>query len=258
MSDLHYAGWMGLVPARPMIATLASALPVGDRWSYEVKWDGYRALLLRDGGRARLLSRNRNDLTSDYPHLAAAALQLTGDTVLLDGEIVALDQHGVPSFQALQHRSATPVVVVFYAFDLLHLGKADYRHRPLTERRRALGQLAFGAPILRSDPLPGTAQQIEVVVRKAGLEGVVAKRLDSIYESGRRSPAWVKVKFSQRQELAIGGYQRAGATFDSVLVGYYDGRQFFCAGKVGAASRRARVPISSLACWRRRRMGVRS
>jgi len=110
----------------------------------------------------------------------------------------------------------------------------DFRSKPLSERRPALSRLKFAAPILVSSPLPGTPQQIEDAVRAAGLEGVVAKRNDSVYEAGRRSRAWVKVKFSRRQEFVVGGYKPAGEAFDSVLVGYYEGRRFFYAGKVRA------------------------
>jgi bifunctional non-homologous end joining protein LigD len=145
-----------------------------------------------------------------------------------------LDEHGVPSFQALQHRSIARAGIVFYAFDLLHLDNRDYRRKPLGERRRALQGLTFTSPILLSAPLPGSPEQIERAVRGAGLEGVVAKREDSIYESGRRSLAWRKVKFSKRQEFVIGGYKPGGSTFDSVLVGYYERRKFFYAGKVRA------------------------
>lgn len=217
-----------------MMASIASVLPVAREWSYEVKWDGYRALLVKDGSRVRLLSRNLKDLTADYPHIAAAAAQLIRQDAIIDGEIVALDEHGVPSFQALQHRSAKRSGVVFYAFDLLHLGDTDYRSKRLSERRRALNRVTFAAPVLLSAPLPGTPRQIEEAVRGAGLEGVVAKRVDSVYESGRRSRAWVKVKFSKRQELVIGGYKPAGDTYESVLVGYYAGRRFVYAGKVRA------------------------
>jgi DNA ligase D-like protein (predicted ligase) len=220
----------------PMAATLASSLPVGPQWSYEVKWDGYRALLLKDGSRTKLISRNLKDLTADYPHIAAAAKSLP-DSVLLDGEIVALDEHGRPTFQALQHRSVKRTAVVFYAFDLLHLGSTRYLRRPLRDRRAALTDLTFASPLLLSTPLPGTPDQIEKVIRDAGLEGVVAKRLDSIYEPGRRSPAWVKVKFSQRQEFVIGGYKPTGRAFDSILVGFYESRRFFFAGKVRAGFR---------------------
>jgi len=217
-----------------MSATLASTLPVGSAWSYEVKWDGYRALLISDHGHGRLISRNLKDLSRSYPHLVAAAPRLTSEPLILDGEIVALDEQGRPSFQALQHSSVQHAAVVFYAFDLLHLGGDDYRGKPLRERRRALERLSFAAPILRSAPLNGTPAEIERVIRDAGLEGVVAKRLDSFYESGRRSRAWIKVKFSRRQEFVVGGFKPAGSTFDSILVGFYEKRRLLYAGKVRA------------------------
>ena len=217
-----------------MMATVATTLPVGDAWSYEVKWDGYRAQLAKDHSGSRLLSRNLKDLTSDYPHIAAAATTVSSDPVLLDGEIVALDERGVPSFQALQHRSVKGLVVVFYAFDLLQLGRRNLRREPLHERRVLLEQLHFAAPILLSRALPGSPTEIERVVRGAGLEGVVAKRVGSIYEPGRRSRSWIKVRFSKRQEFVVGGYKPLDGGFDSVLVGYFDKRRLYYAGKVRA------------------------
>ena len=225
---------MAIAPVPPMMATLASTLPVGDDWTYEVKWDGYRAQLVKDGPRVRLVSRNLKDLTADYPQIPAAAVGLTRLDTIIDGEIVALDEHGVPSFQALQHRSVARAGVVFYAFDLLHLGTSSHVNKRLSDRRRALHGLAFASPILLSTPLPGTPQQIEDAVRSAGLEGVVAKQVDSVYEPGRRSHSWIKVKFNKRQEFVIGGYKPAGQMFDSVLVGYFERRRFFYAGKVRA------------------------
>ena len=217
-----------------MMATPAASLPVGNGWSYEVKWDGYRAILLKQGARVRLFSRNLKDLTANYPQVAAAAAAVTPGDAMIDGEVVAIGEDGLPSFQALQHRSVARVAVVFYAFDVLQLGTTDYRSKPLAERRRALQRLNFAAPIFLSEPLPGTPAQIENAIRNAGLEGVVAKRLDSLYETGRRSRTWLKVRFSKRQEFVIGGYKPAGAAFDSVLVGYFRGRQFVYAGKVRA------------------------
>jgi bifunctional non-homologous end joining protein LigD len=123
---------------------------------------------------------------------------------------------------------------VFYAFDLLQLGTSGYVKKPLSDRRRALHGLSFASPILLSTALPGTPQQIEDALRSAGLEGVVAKRVGSLYEPGRRSHSWIKVKFNKRQEFVIGGYKPAGDMFDSVLVGYFERRRLFYAGKVRA------------------------
>ena len=231
---MRYAAGVFVKVFPPMMATIGSALPIGDPWSYEVKWDGYRALLVNDDRRARLVSRNLKDLSADYPHIASAARKLLPPSAVLDGEVVAIDEQGRPSFQALQHRTLEKLAVVYYAFNLLHLGDTDYRDQPLSARRAALRRLGFAAPILLSDALPGSPDAIEAAVRSAGLEGVVAKRLDSRYESGRRSRAWVKVKFSRRQEFVIGGCKPAGRNFDSVLVGFYEGRKFLYAGKVRA------------------------
>ena len=223
-----------VAPILPMMATLAPALPVGDEWSYEVKWDGYRAMIVKDQSRVRLISRNLKDFTGAYPQIAQAAGRLAAERLILDGEIVALDEQGRPSFQSLQHRSTHRTTVVFYAFDLLQLGRVSYRHKPLSARRMALHRLELVSPIVLSQPLPGSVRAIERVVRAAGLEGVVAKKIDSIYEPGKRSRAWLKVKFSREQEFVIGGYKPAAASFDSVLVGYYHSKQLYYAGKVRA------------------------
>ena len=215
-----------------MMATPASALPVGDDWSYEVKWDGYRTLALKDGGRVRLFSRNLKDVTGAYPSVARTLQELKATAALVDGELVAIDEQGRPSFQALHHQAAQ--VVVYYAFDLLLVGGRDLTREPLDERRKQLAAAAAGTSLLVSEPLPGTPAQIERAVRELGLEGVVAKRRSSRYEAGRRSDKWLKVKFSRRQEFVVGGYKPATTGFDSVLVGYYEGRRLYYAGKVRA------------------------
>jgi bifunctional non-homologous end joining protein LigD len=215
-----------------MLATSAGKLPVGEEWTYEVKWDGYRTLAVKQGQGVKLLSRNLKDATPQYPSVARAVAQVHGDAVLLDGEIVAVGPDGHPSFQALHHASAH--AIVYYAFDLLHLNGRDLMRVPLQERRAALADVVRGTRVLRSEPLPGTPAQIERAVRQLGLEGVIAKRRRSSYEPGRRSPSWVKVKFNRRQEFVIGGFKPGGASVDSILVGYYDKRALFFAGKVRA------------------------
>lgn len=215
-----------------MMATPATALPSGDGWSYEVKWDGYRTLALKDGPRVRLFSRNLKDVTGAYPSVVRTLGELKAPDALVDGELVAVDDEGRPSFQALHHQSAH--TVVYYAFDLLQIAGRDLTREPLDLRRQLLAAAAQGTSILVSEPLPGTPAQIEKAVRELGLEGVVAKRRSSRYEAGRRSEAWLKVRFSRRQEFVVGGYKPANAGFDSVLVGYYDRGRLYYAGKVRA------------------------
>jgi DNA ligase D-like protein (predicted ligase) len=218
-----------------MMAKLTDKLPEGEQWTYEVKWDGYRALLLKSGDRVRLLSRKDNDLTATYPTIEAAGRKLKAETAILDGEIVALDPKGRPSFQALQHRSAhRNFAIVFYAFDLLHFNGDDLTRLPLTERRQPLPSIVKGSGILLSEPLPGTPQQVIEAVSHVGLEGVVAKRKDSRYQSGEGSGAWVKLKLDQQQEFVIGGYRPGPNGVDALLVGYHEGKQLRFAGKVRA------------------------
>jgi bifunctional non-homologous end joining protein LigD len=215
-----------------MMATPATALPVGDDWSYEVKWDGYRTLAVKDGPRVRLFSRNLKDVTGAYPSVVRTLGELKAPAAIVDGELVAIDEQGRPSFQALHHQAAH--VVVYYAFDLLLIDQRDLTRDPLDARRKELAAAAAGTSILVSEPLPGTPAQIERAVRELGLEGVVAKRRSSRYEAGRRSDKWLKVKFSRRQEFVVGGYKPSGKNFDSILVGYYERGRLLFAGKVRA------------------------
>jgi len=218
-----------------MVATVVPALPEGDRWLYEVKLDGYRALIVKDGEKVRLLSRNEKDLTAAYPSVAAAGRRLHAGSAVVDGEIVAVDEHGRPSFQALQHRAAHPGhAIVFYAFDVLHLDGRDLTGLPLDERRRELPTVLGKSGVLLSQELPGTAAQVAAAVRQLGLEGVIAKRRDSRYAAGQRSGAWVKLKLDRQQEFVVGGYRPGPHGVDALLVGYYEARQLRFAGKVRA------------------------
>jgi bifunctional non-homologous end joining protein LigD len=190
----------------PMLPTTATALPEGPLWTYEVKWDGYRALAIKDGRRVQLLSRNQKDLTPDYPSVVKAVSTVRTSTVVLDGEIAAIDEHGRPSFQALQHRGTGGLAIVYYVFDVLRIGHESLLRQPLEARRERLRLAVLGSSVLLSEPLPGSADRIEREIRKLGLEGVVAKRRDSVYQPGERTPDWVKVTFNQHQEFVIGGY----------------------------------------------------
>jgi DNA ligase D-like protein (predicted ligase) len=241
----------------PMTAKIVTALPDGPGWLYEVKLDGYRALILKDGARIRIISRNEKDLTAAYPTVAAAAMKLRAETAVLDGEVVAVDASGRPSFQALQHRAGHPRhAVVFYAFDLLHLDGENLTTRPLEERRAQLPAVLKNSGILLSQELPGTAAQVVEAVGRLGLEGVIAKRRTSRYEAGQRTGSWLKLKLDKQQEFVVGGYRPGTHGVDALVVGYYEGKALRYAGKVRAGFtphvRRevhaALVPFHTTAC----------
>lgn len=226
------------LPARfvpPMAAEIVDRLPEGDDWMYEVKFDGYRALLIKNGTTVQLRSRNDKDLGAAYPNISAAGRQLHARSAVVDGEVVAVDATGRPSFQALQHRSAHPGhAIAFYAFDLLHLDGEDLAKRTLRERRALLPRVIAGSGVLLSDALTGTASQISAAVRSLGLEGVIAKRWNSRYVPGQRGGTWVKLKLDKQQEFVIGGYRPGPHGVDALLVGFFDGRSLHFAGKVRA------------------------
>ncbi|MCW3813940.1 non-homologous end-joining DNA ligase [Micromonospora sp. DR5-3] len=222
-----------LVP--PMLAS-SGALPTGSGWGYEFKWDGVRAIAYVDDG-FRLLSRNDRDVTRAYPELGELARLLAGRRAVLDGEIVALDGHGRPSFSALQHRmhvrapaaalvEATPVRL--YLFDLLYLDGRDLTALPYTERRAALEELGLSGESVETPPYwTGEAgRDLATAAAELGLEGVVAKQLGAPYQPGRRAPAWVKVPLNDTVEVIVGGWKpgsgRRAGTIGSLLLGMYD------------------------------------
>lgn len=220
---------------QPMAAKVVDRLPEGDDWMYEVKLDGYRALLIKRDGHVQIRSRNDKDLTASYPEVASAGKRLDAASAVVDGEIVALDPEGRPSFQALQHRGSNRGhAIVFYAFDLLHLDGRDLTGSSLQSRRARLANVIDGSGVLLSVDLEGTAQQVVAAVRDLGLEGVVAKRKTSRYVPGDRHTYWVKLKLDRQQEFVIGGYRPGPHGVDSLLVGYYEGRKLRFAAKVRA------------------------
>jgi bifunctional non-homologous end joining protein LigD len=219
----------------PMAAELVDRLPEGDDWMYELKLDGYRALVIKNGDRVELRSRNDKDLTRAYPEIERAARRIRAESAVIDGEVVAVDETGRPSFGALQHRSAHPgFAIVFYAFDLLHLDGESFEARPLKERRARLPAVIGASGLLLSEALPGTAAQVADAVRGLGLEGVIAKRWSSRYSAGQRGGAWVKLKLDKQQEFVIGGYRPGPHGIDALLVGVFDKRELRFAGKVRA------------------------
>jgi bifunctional non-homologous end joining protein LigD len=176
-----------------MAAQSVAELSEREGWIYELKLDGYRALLLKDRARVHIRSRNNKDLTRMYPRVAAAGLRLKAETVVIDGEIVALGPDGKPSFQALQHRGSNAEhQIVFYVFDVLHVNGRVVTSEPLLKRRASLQAIVGHDSTIRlSQDLPGSAADVVKAVRAAGLEGVIAKRKDSIYQPGERSADWV-------------------------------------------------------------------
>jgi len=218
-----------------MAARVVQTLPEGDDWMYEVKLDGYRALLLKKGDQIQIRSRNDKDLTRTYPGVAAAARQLRAEQAVVDGEIVAVDRDGRPSFQALQHRGSHPDhAIVFYAFDLVHLSGEDLTGAPLEARRAALSRMLDGSGILMSMELSGTASKVIEAVQALGLEGVIAKRRSSPYTPGDRHTSWVKLKLDRQQEFVIGGYRPGPYGLDALVVGYYEEKALRFAAKVRA------------------------
>ena len=214
---------MACVPlfVEPMAALNTAKLPEGDSWLYEVKWDGYRALAVKERSGVHLLSRKGNNLTRDYPEVAEAVAGIRAKTALLDGEILALDDQGRPSFQMLQHGATLGKNrrVVYYAFDLLNLNGRDLRSLPLEERKKRLAEIVAGSDVLLSPNLDGRTEILIEQVAKLKLEGIIAKRRDSIYEAGKRSGAWQKFKVNNEQEFVIGGYRPDGKNFVALLVG---------------------------------------
>jgi bifunctional non-homologous end joining protein LigD len=243
----------------PMRATLVEELPEGRLWIYEVKWDGYRALAAKHGDSIRLLSLKNKNLAADFPGVVKAIRTVHAETALLDGEIVAVDPQGQPSFQALQNRASPGHQwhIVYYAFDLLSLEGEDLKHLPLGKRKEILNEVIKGSDVRLSAELPGTPDEIVPAVKRSGLEGIVAKRKDSSYTVARsRSLAWQKFKLALSQEFVIGGYNPNGNTFSSLLVGYYQDNGLLFAGKVrqglNPGLRRALIkllkPLATKAC----------
>src|SRR5215216_1327007 len=217
-----------------MLARLVSELPSGANWLYELKLDGYRALAVKKRDRTTLFSRRGNNMNGQFPSIASAFSFLPDDTIV-DGELVVLDDQGKPSFSALQHSRFTSNSLYYYAFDLLAYQGKDLRKLPLTERRTLLEGSALKGmrdPVRLSVVFNASPKSLIDAARKAGLEGVMAKRAGSKYESGDRSGAWVKYKTNKGQELVIGGYKPSPNGFDYLLVGYYEGKDLIFIAKI--------------------------
>ena len=205
-------------------------------WAFEGKWDGYRLLVDADHGELRLRTRSGRDVTAEYPQLRALAADLADHHVILDGEVVALDSSGVPSFGAMQNR-ASGSNIEFWAFDIVQLDGRSLLRAKYSDRRKLLETLAQGGGLIVPEQLPGTGAEALEYAREHGYEGVVAKKRDSTYQPGRRSQAWIKDKLWRTQEVVIGGW-RAGeggrtSGIGALVVGVPDGDGLQFAGRVG-------------------------
>jgi bifunctional non-homologous end joining protein LigD len=236
-------------PLVPMVAKLVAAVPDDEaRWAFEVKWDGIRLLARIDHGKFMVISRNLIDVTPRYPDLAGLGSALAKRSAVLDGELVAFDPSGRATFEALQQRmdsesrkpaaTGAGVGIAYMVFDVLALDGRSLLRAPYVERRAVLEGLALDGPHWHVPSASfGAGRELLLTTRERGLEGIVGKRLDSSYDPGKRTGTWVKVKNQQRQEFVIGGWmpgagKRSGKV-GALVLGYWDGDDFVCAGKVG-------------------------
>lgn len=233
-------------PIEPMLAKPGKVPAHPEAFAYELKWDGYRTLLRAEGGKANVRTRNLRDVTSDYPEAQAIAKALADHRLILDGELVALDEKGRPSFGRMQQRAGAfgagregkdpSIGVVYIAFDLLWLDGKSLMGQPCSERRAALEALDLECPEAWVPPAHDEGASLLEAGAQLGLEGIVAKRRDSRYEAGKRTGAWVKIKNVLSQEFVIGGYSKGEGSrgeLGALLLGYYDGDELRYAGKVG-------------------------
>jgi DNA ligase D-like protein (predicted ligase) len=212
----------GFVP--PMLLLRTEALPNdASRWSYELKLDGYRAIAFRSAGGVQLRSRNDNDFTRRYPSIVEGLRGLPADTVI-DGEVVAFDPDGRPSFNLLQNYAAGSAPLAYFVFDALVVGGRDVMREPLDARQALLETKVLphlAEPVRYLGSLDGSLSTLVHSVKAHGFEGLIAKRKDSRYEPGLRSGAWQKMRVNRGQEFVIGGYTIGTRSFDALIIGYY-------------------------------------
>ncbi len=247
----------------PMLATPSAKAFDDPDWLFEIKWDGYRAIAFIEDGRVRLVSRSQNDLTAQFPELGSLPQFIKAHRAILDGEIVALDDKGRPSFSLMQQRTGfhpgkrrlerrEGVPVIYYAFDLLYLDGLDLRRVALEQRKRLLQEkITAGEVIQYSDHYGEKGLDLFAAAKKRELEGIVAKKRNSVYEE-KRSTNWLKIKITQRQECVIGGYtdpEGSREYFGALVLGLYDRKDASStSARLVPASIRRRSKKSLMAC----------
>ena len=222
-------------PVAPMKATLSTLPTDAGAWAYEIKWDGYRTLAFVDAGSVRLQSSNLLDVTAKWPELGGLAEDVHAGRAILDGELVVLDDDGRPRFELVQRHERQ---AAFYAFDVLSIDGHDTIELPYEDRRRLLVDLVdAGDNWMVPGHRVGDGAELLAATLTQGLEGVMAKRLGTTYQPGKRTPNWRKVKNRTRVEVVIGGYTEGTgnrtSTFGALLVGRFDGDTLVFAGGVG-------------------------
>jgi DNA ligase D-like protein (predicted ligase) len=234
----------------PMLLLRTDALPGdGRRWTYQLKLDGYRAIAFKTDGKVYLRSRNNNDFSLRYPAVVEGLTGLPNETVI-DGEVVAFDEEGRPSFNVLQNYGSSSASVVFYVFDVMVLRGKVLMSEPLERRQTLLERTVLPKlkePVRCAGNLDATLPDLIASVKGQGLEGLVAKRLGSRYEPGMRSGAWMKMRVNRGQEFVIGGYTLGTKTFDAIVFGYYEGKELIYV----ARTRNGFTPATRLALFKR-------
>lgn len=211
-----------------------SKIPEGANWTYEIKLDGYRLEAVRNAGETILFSRRKNVLNRKFHYVAEALEGLPNGTVI-DGELVALGADGHPNFNLLQNFRSAESRVVYYAFDILIHKNRDLTQLPLSERRKILGNVIEPREHVDLSAVSDTsAAEMLKWVKKNGLEGIVAKRRDRVYQPGMRSGLWSKYRINLGQEFVIGGYIPSNLGVDSLVVGFYRGKDLIYAARVRA------------------------
>ena len=226
-------------------------VPEGPEWTYELKLDGYRLEVVRADGETTLYSRRRNVLNEKFPYIASALDSLPDGTVI-DGELVAMGADGHPNFNLLQNFRSAEAHITYYAFDVLvHKGR-DLTALPLSERRKVLRALIKPSDhVALSEVSNQTASEMLTFVRSHGLEGIVAKRADSVYQPGLRTGLWSKHRINLGQEFVVGGYTPGTHGLDALIVGFYEGKELRYAARVRAGLEPPRDVRSSFH-WRLR------